>query len=67
MPGVNGGIAMVPDGCTAYVSGTLDCLMDYYKPPGTPGSRATSSTSSRDNATQRQGRPATALIEVPAA
>ena len=37
---------MVPHGCTAYVSGTLKSSTDYYKPPGTPGSRVTSSTCS---------------------
>ncbi|MGH2838824.1 MAG: beta-propeller fold lactonase family protein, partial [Thermoleophilaceae bacterium] len=38
MPGVNGGIAMAPDGRTAYVSGTPESSTDYDKPPeGTPG------------------------------
>ena len=38
MPGVNGGIAMAPDGRTAYVSGTPESSTDYDQPPeGTPG------------------------------
>jgi DNA-binding beta-propeller fold protein YncE len=38
MPGVNGGIAMAPDGRTAYVSGTPDSTRDDLKSPeGTPG------------------------------
>jgi DNA-binding beta-propeller fold protein YncE len=38
MPGVNGGIAMAPDGRTAYVSGTPEPSTDYDQPPeGTPG------------------------------
>jgi phosphoesterase family protein len=38
MPGVNGGIAMAPDGRTAYVSGTPESSTEYDQPPeGTPG------------------------------
>jgi DNA-binding beta-propeller fold protein YncE len=38
MPGVNGGIAMAPDGRTAYVSGTPESTTEYDQPPeGTPG------------------------------
>jgi DNA-binding beta-propeller fold protein YncE len=38
MPGVTGGIAMAPDGRTAYVSGSPDPSTDYdQSPDGTPG------------------------------
>jgi YVTN family beta-propeller protein len=38
MPGVSGGIAMAPDGKTAYVSGVADSpLKDEATPPDTPG------------------------------
>ncbi len=38
MPGVNGGMAMAPDGHTAYVSGTPETEHDDQKSPeGTPG------------------------------
>jgi YVTN family beta-propeller protein len=38
MPGVSGGIAMAPDGRTAYVSGVADSEhLDQKAPPGTPG------------------------------
>src|SRR3954452_19834846 len=38
MPGVSGGIAMAPDGRTAYVSGVPDSdHLDEKAPPGTPG------------------------------
>ena len=38
MPGVNGGMAMAPDGRTAYVSGTPETDHDDQKSPaGTPG------------------------------
>jgi DNA-binding beta-propeller fold protein YncE len=38
MPGVNGGMAMAPDGKTAYVSGTPDSpFTDEKSAPGTPG------------------------------
>jgi DNA-binding beta-propeller fold protein YncE len=38
MPGVSGGVAMAPDGKTAYVSGIPDSpLTDEKSPPGTPG------------------------------
>jgi DNA-binding beta-propeller fold protein YncE len=38
MPGVSGGIAMAPDGRTAYVSGLPDSPhLDEKAPPGTPG------------------------------
>jgi DNA-binding beta-propeller fold protein YncE len=38
MPGANGGIAMSPDGRTAYVSGTPESdHADQQSPPGTPG------------------------------
>ena len=40
MPGVNGGIAMAPDGRTAYVSGTPESEANYdpaTPPEGTPG------------------------------
>ena len=38
MPGVSGGIAMAPDGRTAYVSGTPESSTEYDQPPeGTPG------------------------------
>jgi DNA-binding beta-propeller fold protein YncE len=38
MPGVSGGIAMSPDGKTAYVSGVMDSPnKDESAPPGTPG------------------------------
>jgi YVTN family beta-propeller protein len=38
MPGVSGGIAMAPDGKTAYVSGIADSEhLDQKAPPGTPG------------------------------
>jgi DNA-binding beta-propeller fold protein YncE len=38
MPGANGGIAMSPDGRTAYVSGTPESPTVYDQPPeGTPG------------------------------
>ena len=38
MPGVTGGIAMAPDGKTAYVSGVADSEhLDEKAPPGTPG------------------------------
>jgi DNA-binding beta-propeller fold protein YncE len=38
MPGVSGGIAMSPDGKTAYVSGVADSPhKDQMAPPGTPG------------------------------
>jgi hypothetical protein len=33
MPGVNGGIAMAPDGRTAYVSGTPEPSTEYDQPP----------------------------------
>jgi YVTN family beta-propeller protein len=38
MPGLSGGIAMAPDGRTAYVSGVADSPhLDQQAPPGTPG------------------------------
>src|SRR5215212_6543315 len=38
LPGANGGIAMAPDGKTAYVSGTPQSTTIYDQPPeGTPG------------------------------
>src|SRR3954451_13888963 len=40
MPGVSGGIAMSPDGKTAYVSGLRDSPnKDESAPPGTPGTQ----------------------------
>src|SRR4051795_3326330 len=40
MPGVSGGIAMSPDGKTAYVSGLRDSAnKDESAPPGTPGTQ----------------------------
>src|SRR4051795_5766167 len=40
MPGVSGGIAMSPDGKTAYVSGLHDSPnKDQSAPPGTPGTQ----------------------------
>ena len=40
MPGVSGGIAMSPDGKTAYVSGLKDSAnQDEKVPPGTPGTQ----------------------------
>ncbi len=66
MPGVNGGIAMAPDGRTAYVSGTPESSTDYDQPPeGTPGIEGDVIHVFRYNA--KRGRATRdGVIEVPA-
>ena len=66
MPGANGGIAMSPDGKTAYVSGSPEPSTDSDKPPeGTPGAAGdvihVFRYSGRTGKAKRAG-----LIEVPA-
>jgi DNA-binding beta-propeller fold protein YncE len=65
MPGVSGGIAMAPDGRTAYVSGTPESSHDDQKTPeGTPGKEGDVIHVFRYN--RRGGRARRAgVIEVP--
>ena len=61
MPGLSGGIAMAPDGRTAYVSGTPESAHDDQEsPPDTPGKEGDVIHVLRYNARTGRARAATA-------
>jgi DNA-binding beta-propeller fold protein YncE len=66
LPGASGGIAMAPDGRTAYVSGTPESTTEYDQPPeGTPGASGDAIHVFRYSAKTGKARRA-GLIGVPA-